>query len=89
MANVPIKTNDLVKYNGDTYVVRSVKMTNAGPVLGISPVSKSDILVHSSEVSLADTAEKVYRAKSVGSVQIESEKSSHLNASTRYNRRQG
>jgi hypothetical protein len=78
MASIPIKTNDLVLYNGENYIVKSVKITDAGPVLEISPIAKSDIVVHGSEVTLADPSEKNYRAKSLGLYTSQSAKSTLL-----------
>lgn len=68
MTSIPIKTNDLIRYSNELYVVKSVTLTEAGPVLEISPVSKSSIIVHGSEIALADSVENFHRAKSIGGI---------------------
>lgn len=63
---LPIKTNDVVDYQGEPYLVRSIRMTDQGFILDMNPIKSSSVTVHSSEVTIQDVAERTRRAKSIG-----------------------
>lgn len=63
---LPIKTGDIVNSGGNKYVVRSVKLTSDGPILELLPITEEPVVMHASEVSLADNVEATRRGKSIG-----------------------
>ncbi len=77
---IPVKTLDVVTYNGVLHVVKSVQVTPDGPLLDIAPVKLDSIIVHASQVKMSDSDEAAIRGKAVGykSVDLDSD-SLHAN----------
>lgn len=63
---LPIKTNDVVQYQGEDYIVNSIRMTNQGFILEMNPIKSDSVVAHSSEVTLKNPMERVSRAKAIG-----------------------
>jgi hypothetical protein len=63
---IPVMTNDIIVNRGKRFVVKSVTMTEGGPILSVNPVDDETIIMHISEVDLSDPTEKERRAKSIG-----------------------
>jgi hypothetical protein len=63
---IPIKTNDVVLYNGHPHIVKDVQITSDGPVFNILPVKNEPTIVHSSQIKLLDSTEAMTRGKAVG-----------------------
>ena len=66
MAFLPVKTDDVVLYEGTKYVVNQVQLTSDGPIIEMLPLKSEPVIVHASEVKLADLGESDRRSKSVG-----------------------
>ena len=66
MAFLPVKTDDVVLYEGLKYIVNQVQLTSDGPIVEMSPIKSEPVIVHASEVTLADSGESARRSKSVG-----------------------
>lgn len=62
---VPFKTSDVVTYNGDTFVVNSVKLTDDGTFLELMPLKLQPVIALAGEVELFDASEKTRRVKAV------------------------
>lgn len=78
---VPIKTGDIVNYGNTKYVVRSVKLTVDGPILEVLPIEENPVVIHASEVSLADNVEATRRGKSIGVENLPIKSSKNINMS--------
>ena len=63
---MPVKTNDIVIYQGVEHVVKNVQITPDGPLLDIRPIRTESQIVHASEIKLLDTDEADFRGKSIG-----------------------
>lgn len=77
MAFLPVKTDDVVLYDGVKFVVNQVQLTSDGPILELLPLKAEPTIVHASEVKLADAGETDRRFKAVGLVErtVEAKKS--------------
>lgn len=62
---VPIKTNDIVIYNGKKHAVKNIELTDSGPILELTPLEIETEFVHASEIKLANSTELKSRIKSI------------------------
>ncbi len=63
---MPVKTNDIVIYQGVEHVVKNVQITADGPLLDIRPIRTESQIVHASEIKLLDADEAEFRGKAIG-----------------------